>query len=414
MQKLELDTRRWWYIMPIVFITYSLAYLDRGNYSLAAAAGMAEDLNLTPAISSLIASLFFLGYFFFQVPGAIYAQQRSVKKLIFVSLISWGILATLTGMVTSSYVLIAIRFMLGIFEAAVMPAMLVYLCNWFTSVERSRANTLFILGNPVTMLWMSVVSGHLIHNYNWRWMFIIEGLPAIVWAFIWWAVVDDYPEQAKWLSSREKENLKKAMQEEQTHIAPVRNYTEAFRSSKVVLLSVVYFFWSLSVYGIALWLPSIIRKSANIDMIQSGWLTAAPYLASVLGMLLVSWNSDKRLKRKVYIWSSLSLASIAFFAIYILDSSNFWISYVLLLIAAMGMYAPYGPFFAMISEILPSNVAGVSMALINSLGALGSFFGSYLVGYLNKTTGSATSSYLLMSISLFIAVLFILSLKTRQ
>ena len=181
MQSLKLAARRWWYIMPIVFITYSLAYLDRANYGFAAASGMAEDLNITPGLSSLLGALFFLGYFFFQVPGAIYAQRNSVKKLIFVSLILWGSLATLTGVVSSAYWLIAIRFMLGVVEAAVMPAMLVYLCHWFTRAERSRANTFLILGNPVTMLWMSVVSGYLVQHYSWRWMFIVEGLPAVFW-----------------------------------------------------------------------------------------------------------------------------------------------------------------------------------------------------------------------------------------
>ena len=125
MQTLNLAARRWWYIMPIVFITYSLAYLDRANYGFAAASGMAEDLMITPGLSSLLGALFFLGYFFFQIPGAIYAQKHSVKKLIFVSLILWGSLATLTGVVSNAYWLIVIRFMLGVVEAAVMPAMLV-------------------------------------------------------------------------------------------------------------------------------------------------------------------------------------------------------------------------------------------------------------------------------------------------
>ncbi len=128
----RLASSRWWYIMPIVFVTYSLAYLDRANYGFAAASGMADDLRITPGLSSLLGALFFLGYFFFQVPGAIYAEKRSVKKLIFVSLILWGGLATLTGMVANVYLLIGIRFLLGVVEAAVMPAMLVYLCHWFT------------------------------------------------------------------------------------------------------------------------------------------------------------------------------------------------------------------------------------------------------------------------------------------
>ncbi|HBI10914.1 MAG TPA: hypothetical protein DDY57_12390, partial [Franconibacter pulveris] len=196
----------------------SLAYLDRANYGFAAASGMADDLGITPAMSSLLGALFFLGYFFFQVPGAIYAEKRSVKRLIFWSLIAWGGLATLTGMVPNVTLLIAIRFLLGVVEAAVMPAMLVYLCHWFTKRERSRANTFLILGNPVTILWMSVVSGYLIHALDWRWMFIIEGLPAVIWAFIWWRLAAERPKDAKWLAAEEKARLEEALKAEQQGI----------------------------------------------------------------------------------------------------------------------------------------------------------------------------------------------------
>jgi len=411
MQSLTLAARRWWYIMPIVFITYSLAYLDRANYGFAAASGMAEDLHITPGLSSLLGALFFLGYFFFQVPGAIYAQKNSVKKLIFVSLILWGGLATLTGVVSNAYSLIAIRFMLGVVEAAVMPAMLVYLCHWFTRAERSRANTFLILGNPVTMLWMCVVSGYLVQHYSWRWMFIVEGLPAVIWAFIWWRLADDRPAEATWLSTQEKQDLQSALDAEQVGMVPVKNYAAAFRSPKVILLALQFFCWSIGVYGFVLWLPSILKQGAHMDMIEAGWLSALPYLAAVIAMLGVSWGSDKLQKRKRFVWPPLLIASVAFYGSYALGAEHFWLSYTLLVIAGACMYAPYGPFFAIIPEILPSNVAGGAMALINSMGALGSFSGSYLVGYLNSETGSPGASYLLMSGALLISVLLTVMLK---
>lgn len=174
MNKATVAAKRWWYIMPIVFITYSLAYLDRANFSFASAAGINEDLGITKGMASLLGALFFLGYFFFQIPGAIYAERRSVKKLIFWCLILWGGCASLTGVVSNIPMLAAIRFILGVVEAAVMPAMLIYISNWFTKNERSRANTFLILGNPVTVLWMSIVSGYLVHEFGWRHMFIAE------------------------------------------------------------------------------------------------------------------------------------------------------------------------------------------------------------------------------------------------
>ncbi|KSP69449.1 MFS transporter [Pseudomonas aeruginosa] len=401
----RLASSRWWYIMPIVFVTYSLAYLDRANYGFAAASGMADDLRITPGLSSLLGALFFLGYFFFQVPGAIYAEKRSVKKLIFVSLILWGGLATLTGMVANVYLLIGIRFLLGVVEAAVMPAMLVYLCHWFTRAERSRANTFLILGNPVTILWMSVVSGYLVEHFSWRWMFIIEGLPAVIWAFIWWRLVDDRPHQAAWLGAEEKRALEDALAAEQQGIKPVKNYREAFRSPKVIVLSLQYFCWSIGVYGFVLWLPSILKHGANIDIIEAGWLSALPYLAAVIAMLGVSWASDRLQKRKRFVWPPLLIASIALYGSYALGSEHFWLSYALLVLAGACMYAPYGPFFAIVPEVLPANVAGGAMALINSMGALGSFSGSWLVGYLNGITGGPGASYLFMSGALLLSVL---------
>ena len=414
MQSLKLAARRWWYIMPIVFITYSLAYLDRANYGFAAASGMAEDLNITPGLSSLLGALFFLGYFFFQVPGAIYAQRNSVKKLIFVSLILWGSLATLTGVVSNAYWLIVIRFTLGVVEAAVMPAMLVYLCHWFTRAERSRANTFLILGNPVTMLWMSVVSGYLVQHYSWRWMFIVEGLPAVLWAFIWWRLADDRPSEAKWLSNQEKQDLQSALDAEQVGLKPVKNYAAAFRTPAVILLALQFFCWSIGVYGFVLWLPSILKQGAQMDMIEAGWLSALPYLAAVIAMLVVSWGSDKMQKRKRFVWPPLLIASVAFYASYMLGAEHFWWSYALLVIAGGCMYAPYGPFFAIIPEILPSNVAGGAMALINSMGALGSFGGSWLVGYLNGATGGPGASYLFMCGALLTAVALTAALNTSQ
>jgi len=410
MQTVKLASRRWWYIMPIVFITYSLAYLDRANYGFAAASGMAEDLAITPGLSSLLGALFFLGYFFFQVPGAIYAQRQSVKKLIFVSLILWGSLATLTGVVSNAYSLIVIRFMLGVVEAAVMPAMLVYLCHWFTRAERSRANTFLILGNPVTMLWMSVVSGYLVEHYSWRWMFIIEGLPAVLWAFIWWRLADDRPTDATWLSTREKQDLQQALDAEQVGIKPVKNYAAAFRSGKVLILAAQFFCWSIGVYGFVLWLPSILKQGLQMNMVEAGWLSALPYLAAVLAMLVVSWGSDRIQRRKRFVWPPLLLGALAFYGSYALGGEHFWWSYALLVLAGACMYAPYGPFFAIIPEILPANVAGGAMAMINSMGALGSFIGSYLVGYLNSATGAPDASFLLMSGALLLSALLTLCL----
>lgn len=402
---------RWWHIMPIVFITYSLAYLDRANYSFAAAAGINEDLGITKGMSSLLGSLFFLGYFFFQIPGAIYAEKRSVRKLIFLCVLLWGACATLTGLVSNIPMLIIIRFTLGVVEAAVMPAMLIYISNWFTKSERSRANTFLILGNPVTVLWMSVLSGYLIQALGWREMFILEGFPAVLWAFYWWKTARDKPQQVSWLTQQEKDDLNEIMVNEQKNIKPVRNYAEAFKSKNVILLCAQYFCWSIGVYGFVLWLPSIIRGASNMGMVETGWLSSVPYLAATIAMITVSWLSDRMQNRKMFVWPMLLIGAICFLGSFLLGTDNFWLSYTLLVIAGASMYAPYGPFFAIIPEMLPKNVAGGAMALINSMGALGSFIGSWVVGYLNGATGSPGASYIFMGSALFASVILTLIVK---
>ena len=397
--------RRWIRLIPIAFITYSLAYLDRANFGFATAGGMAKDLNITASMSSLLGSLFFLGYFFFQIPGALYAANKSAKKLIFWSLILWGLLAMATGIISNIDFLIVIRFMLGVVESAVMPAMLIFLSRWFTKSERSRANTFLILGNPVTILWMSILSGYLVKSVGWRWMFIYEGLPAIIWAFIWWQIIEDKPRNAKWLTEPEKNNLEEILLLEQQVIKPVRNYAEAFKSKVVILLCLQYALWSIGVYGFVLWLPSIINAAPNSNIVTTGWLASIPYLLAIVAMLSASYFSDKTLNRKIFVWPFLLVGAFAFYGSYLVGTSNFWLSFVLLVIAGGAMYAPYGPFFAIITEILPKNVSGGAIALINSFGALGSFAGAYLVGHLNATTGGFGASYIFMSGSLFLSAL---------
>lgn len=404
--------QRWYRLIPIAFITYSLAYLDRANFGFAAAGGMAKDLNITASVSSLLGSLFFLGYFFFQIPGALYAANRSAKKLIFWSLILWGGLAMATGMISNVDALIVIRFMLGVVESAVMPSMLVFLSRWFTKSERSRANTFLILGNPATLLWMSILSGYLIKSVGWRWMFIYEGLPAIIWAFFWWKLVDDVPANAQWLSASEKQELEDKLHQEQSGIKPVKNYAEAFKSKTVILLSLQYALWSIGVYGFVIWLPSIINAAPDMNIVKTGWLAAVPFVLAIIAMISTSYFSDRTLKRKVFVWPFLLIGAIAFYSSYMVGTSNFWLSFVLLVIAGGAMYAPYGPFFAIITEILPKNVSGGAIALINSLGALGSFAGSYLVGYLNGSTGGFGASYIFMAGSLLLsAIITMIAIK---
>lgn len=391
-------------MIPIVFITYSLAYLDRANFSFGAAGGLQKDLGITTSQSSLLGSLFFLGYFLFQIPG-VYAAVRSARLLIFWSLLLWGALATATGMVTNIRWLMLIRFLLGVIEGAIFPSMLVLLSRWFVRSERSRANSLLIFGNPVTILWMSIISGYLVKSLGWRWMFILEGLPAILWAFCWLYLVEDHPEKALWMSPPESQALQKALANEQQGIPPVRNFFTACRSPTVWLLCLLYALWSIGVYGFVLWLPSILLLSPRVDIVGIGWLSAIPYFLAIVSMMVASWYSDHTGNRKIVIWPFLLLGAIAFYCSWLYGPGHFWLAFVLLCLAGLSMYAPYGPFFALITEILPANVSAGAIALINSFGALGSFIGVYLVGKLSGASHSFHTSYIIMASSLLLAAI---------
>ncbi|HEX4104880.1 MAG TPA: MFS transporter [Rhizomicrobium sp.] len=394
--------RRWTVLLPVIFISYSLSYLDRANFSFGAAAGMASDLHISASQNSLLGSLFFLGYFLFQIPGAAYAQKYSVKRLIFFGLIGWGVLASATGLITDIHLLYFDRFLLGVVESAVLPAMLILQARWYTRAERARANAFLVLGNPATMLWMSLLSGYLAAQLGWRTMFVIEGVPPILWALIWWWQVADHPRDAAWLLPADRQTLEDKLAREQQAIAPVANYAAAFRTPRVILLAAQYFLWSIGVYGFVIWLPSILR-TRDMGLVELGWLSAVPYLAAVIAEIVTSTYSDLIQKRLSVTWPCLALAAAAFYGSFLLGATHFWASFVLLTVAGAMMYAPYGPFFAHIAETLPRNVVGGAIALINSMGALGSFVGAYGVGMLNGMTGSPGASYLMMAAALIVS-----------
>lgn len=406
--------KRWWYLMPAVFVTYSLAYLDRANYGFGAAAGLAKTLHITDTRNSLLAALFFLGYFLFQVPGAAFARKHSATRLICGALIVWGSLAALTGVIRQFWLLALDRFFLGVAESFIFPALLFLLTCWFTRAERSRANTFLMLGNPGTVLWMSAVTGFLIRSFGWQKTFILEGLPSVLWAILWIALVRDKPAQAQWMTEEAAEQLEAQLTLEQLSVAPVEAVRKALVRSDVLLIAVHYFFWSLGVYGFVLWLPTIVRAGGGLSIEKVGLLSSIPYVAAVILMMVVSHISDKTLRRKQLVWPFLLLSGIALLGSFSFAGRSFPAAFLCLVVGGGCMYAPYGPFFAIVPERVPRNVAAEVLGFVNSAGALGGFFGSYFVGFLQAITGNSRAGYLLMALSLICAALLMLFLRTPQ
>jgi sugar phosphate permease len=278
--------------------------------------------------------------------------------------------------------------------------MLLLLTRWFSRPERSRANTFLILGNPITVIWMSAATGFLIQSFGWQKTFIIEGVPSIVWAFAWIALVRDRPSDARWMNPASAALLESRLAHEQLSIQPVDAVRKALFRRDILLLSLQYFLWSLGVYGFVLWLPTILRQAGSLSMGNTGLLSACPYVAAAILMLVVSRASDKTLKRQRFIWPLLLLSSLGLFGSFVFARTSFAIAFACLIVGGGCMYAPYGPFFALVPDRVPRNVTAEVLAFINSCGALGGFFGSYFVGWLQSATGDARAGYMLMSLSL--------------
>lgn len=404
-----LNSSRWRRLIPIAFITYSFAYLDRSNYSIGSAGGLTDRLHISSAQSGLLGGLFFIGYFLFQVPAGIFAERRSVKSLLFWSLSAWGVLAALQGVVTTYWLLLADRFLLGVVEAVVLPAMLVFLSHWFVKAERGRADTFLILGNPVTLLWMSVVSGYLVAAVGYRWMFIIEGLPAIGWAFAFRHLVDNRPSDANWLSEEERHAVERAIDDEQRHLPEPRGFREIATSWNAIVLSAQYLLWSVGVYGLVFWLPSIVKHLTDRGIGTTGLLSAVPYAAAIIAMLVVSAASDRLASRRVFTWIPLLISAACFAISYLARGGTFTVSFILLIIAAAGMYAPYGPYFAYIPELFPAADAAPATGMINAFGGLGGFVGTYIVGALGG--GTSAVPFLFLAACLFVAALLMFAVR---
>ncbi len=338
---------------------------------------------------------------------------KSATRLIFFALISWGVLSALTGVIRDYWLLVVDRTLLGIAESLIFPSMLILLTNWFTRAERSRANAILILGNPVTVTWMAAVTGFLIKAVGWQMTFILEGIPSVIWAFVWVLVASDRPRDASWLSKASSRQLEDALDLEQTVLPPQRNLASALRVPGVILLCVQYFFWSFGVYGLVLWIPEMIRSGSTRGIETVGLLSAAPFLLAVVLMLVVAHFSDRALNRKVFVWPFLLLSGVALFSSYAISGNNFWLAYISLIVAGGAMYAPYGPFFAIVPEMLPKTVAGEVMALINTFGALGGFVGTWLIGWLQALTGNSRAGFFTMSMSLLVSAGIILCLRTQ-
>ena len=408
-------------VVPLAFITYGLAYLDRVNYA-SAESRLRGSLGLTVDVSPLIAAVFFLAYFAFQIPGARFATRRSVRWLIFIALVLWGALSSITGLLRSTPLLIIDRLCLGAVEGVVLPSMLIFLSRWFTRTERSRANAVLILASPVTMAGASALSGLLIAYFDehriadlagWQMMFIAEGIPSILWAFCWLWLARERPAEADWLSGADAAAVEARLDSEQTGVPPVRDFGAVLCDSRVWRWALAYLCFCLAAYGLIMWLPQIVEEATRRGVAAAGFLSAVPYVFAVATIPAMSWMSDRTLLRKPYVWGSYLLGCAGYGLAMSAGSNHFWITYTGLIIVGSCIYMPCPPFWAWMTETLPRETAGEAMALVNSVGAIGAFAGTYLVGWLKNLTHSTFIAYFLQAGCFAIGALLLMTIPER-
>ena len=394
-------------LLPFLFVLYVIAFLDRMNVG-AAALQMPGDLGFSDRVVGLGAGVFFLGYFLLEIPGALIAERWSARRWIARIMISWGIITVLMAFIHTSRQFYVVRFLVGAAEAGFFPAVIVYLTHWFRYQDRAKAIAVFyaasplsyVIGSPLTA-WLLGISS--LGLRGWRWLFIVEGALAVVFGIVTIYYLTDWPRQAGWLGEDERNWIIDALREETDAKRRAHSYRvwEALRDRKVVLLALSYFCAVTGGYGIAFWLPTILKRLSGQSDVKITLLAALPYLAGFLTQQLNGWHSDRTCERRWHcvvpiLFSAMALLSAVAFA------SSLTLAVLLFSLAGAGYYAYHPCFWAVPTLFLSESAAAASIGLINSVGNLGGFFGPMVMGYLVSRTHSFTAglSYLVGSLCL--------------
>lgn len=402
----NIPSTRWLHIIAPILIACIISFMDRVNISFALPGGMEADLGITSQMAGLASGIFFIGYLFLQVPGGRIAVNGSGKRFIAWSLAAWAVVSITTGFVTNHYQLLFLRFILGVSEGGMLPVVLTMVSNWFPEKELGRANAFVMMFAPIGGMFTAPISGVIINTFDWRWLFIIEGLLSLLVLTIWWFVISDRPEQAHWLPARERDYLIRELtreREQRRNAMPISHapLKDVFRHSGLMKLVLLNFFYQTGDYGYTLWLPTILKNLTGANMAGVGVLAILPFIATILGIYVISLLSDKTGKRRLWVMVSLFCFAAALLGSVILRH-NIVASYVSLVICGFFLKAATSPFWSIPGRIASAEVAGGARGVINGLGNLGGFCGPYLVGVMIYMYGQSVAVCAL-AVSLVIA-----------
>jgi sugar phosphate permease len=383
-------------LLPFLFILYIVAFLDRMNVS-AAALQMPGDLGLSERAIGLGAGVFFLGYLLLQIPGALIAERWSARRWIACIMVFWGMLTVLMAFIHTGRELYTVRFLVGAAEAGFFPAVVVYLTHWFQAADRAKAVAVFYAAMPLSYVVGSPLAGVLLGLSwlglrGWRWLFILEGIPAVLLGLITLLYLTDWPEQATWLSEGEREWITAQLEREKNAKQKVRAFSiwEALRHRDVILLTACYFFALTGNYGISFWLPTMLKRLSGLSDLNVTLLASLPYFAGFLTQQCNGWHSDRNRERRWHAALPVLLSGLALF-LAISSGSNVALAMVFFTAVGGAYYAFHPAFWAVPTEFLSESAAAASIGFINSVGNLGGFLGPLIMGYLVSKRHSFTA-----------------------
>jgi len=400
-------------LLPFLFLLYVANYLDRTNIAYATL-GMKGDLNLTDSVFGTASGIFFIGYFALQVPGALLVERWSARRLLGITLITWGALTALTGFVRTPVELYGARFLLGAAEAGFFPGVIVYLSHWFIQEDRAKAVARFMSAIPIGFMVGGPIAAFILGiNWlglaGWRWLFLFEGIPAMILGLVTVFLLPDRPNDVTWLRPAERDWLTTRLDEERRAKAHIQHMTvwQALRHPAVLLLTAGLFFTYTGGYAIWFWMPTILQRHTGWTVQHIGWIATIPFLAGFVGILLLGWSSDRLRERRWHFAAPQLTAAVALGMWFFLPQSNALLIAILSLVI-FGTIAYLPSFWALPSELLTSSAAAAAVGFINCTASIGGFFGPKMVGNLSQATGSFNPGFLFMIACWTIASLLVL------
>ncbi|QKJ88614.1 MFS transporter [Paramixta manurensis] len=401
-----------WKLIPFLLILYAIAYLDRTNISYAALQ-MNSELGIAPGQFGMIASIFFIGYFIFEVPSNIALHRFGARKWIARILITWGAVAVATAFVTSITHIYILRFLLGAAEAGFFPGIAFYLTFWFPRRHRAGAMATFFLaqiacnciGAPLSGLIMDHVSGF--GFSGWRWMILLEGLPAILLGIATLFVLRDSPQDVAWLNADEKKWIKEDLEQETKNSPPTElRWWKILANKHVLYLAITYVWIVMAIYGITFWMPTLIKGFQNhFSNTVIGFLVVIPTLVGGVAMLVNGWHSDKTMERKWHVVTVVLIGALGMFLLAM--TTNTWLSMLWLCLISVAAYGYIAVWWTIPTAFLTGLSAAVGLAAINSVGNLGGFFGPWIVGMLVDWTGTPRAGLLFLCASFLIGAVML-------